>query len=177
MNRPRLSFSYLILGSLTLALGIGLTLRAGTRPTPQGPAAAVAADREALALIAARLDAIERGGALGGHPALEPQPLRELVAGAVAEELRKSAANGPSVVQEPAAATPEEAQRRTAAFETGRTLVERRLAERVWRSDDAHELRHLLIRMAPEDREELMTNLAIAINKGLVRDEVDGISF
>jgi hypothetical protein len=177
MNRPRLSLLFLILGCTTLALGIGLIVRAGGRGAPRTSEETAGSDSEALAQIAARLSAIERDGALRARPGVDPLPLREMVASAVAEELRNHAAANQPKLQEPPPATPQEAQRQTTASEAGRALLDRRLADRVWRADDARELRHLLVAMAPEDRDEVITTLTVAINKGLVRDEVDGPSF
>jgi hypothetical protein len=183
MRRDTISLRSLILVVALLATAFGLVavmVVARARPGARAETAAAApelARGDALREISARLASIEREAARRERAAVDPGALREIVGQAVAEQLRAAAGTGAPGAAAAPPPSAEDERRQIAAFDAGRALVDARLDARSWRASDAQALRHLLIAMAPEQRELTMTRITMAINRQDLRDEVDGPSY
>ena len=187
-RQPPSTGAFVLLSGVTVALAIALAVRvgaftrahAGARPAPTGEAGDSAEDGEAtLREISTRLASMERDAARRERAAVDPGTLRDIVSQAVADQLQSQRNQGPpgTTTAGAAATTAEERNRQAAAFDVGRTLIDARLAARVWRPSDAREIRRLLIAMAADQREEIMSKLTVAINSQELRDEVEGASY
>lgn len=165
----------------TLGLGaLAATLCVVARPGPSRSdtlEAAIARQSSVLRDVADRMLALEQAQRI--HSVSRANELHGAVSRTVGETLAETpvggAADGVGDAEAQAAQKNEAdvppTREQSGAFEEGSTLLDSALHATRWQATDHHELKHLMARMAPAQREELMTRLALAINRGEVRDE------
>ena len=170
----------LIVGGVALLVAAVFVLRSGGSSRAQADSGAAALEtQESLHDIAARLTSIERDSARRERGSVDPALLREIVSQAVSDEMRSQPAKAAAPAQAEATRTesPANVSRQATAYDTGRSLLDARLAAGLWRTSDAREIRNLMIVMTAERREQLMSELAMAINRQELKDEAEGLSF